>query len=114
MVYYPHTDDNGPRCQWPSWNATTHLSITHIREPVIPKSNCSDPLVWWATRSPYSSPSARNNVNNKALIQMAQDFLSGPPVDIERTFFLHGNGGDIIEVDSGLDHDRDGDNERTM
>ncbi|KAJ7230093.1 hypothetical protein GGX14DRAFT_384051 [Mycena pura] len=67
------------------WNATTHLSITYIREPVIPKSNCSDPLVWWATMSPYSSPSTRNNVNNKVLIQMAQDFLSGPPGTFEGT-----------------------------
>ncbi|KAJ7220902.1 hypothetical protein GGX14DRAFT_389286 [Mycena pura] len=80
MVYYSHTDDNGPR--WPSWNATTRLSIAYIREPVIPKSNCSDPLVWWATMSPYSSPPARKNVNNKGLIQMAQDFLSGPPVPL--------------------------------
>ncbi|KAJ7197013.1 hypothetical protein GGX14DRAFT_402918 [Mycena pura] len=45
-----------------------------------------------ATMSPYSSPSARSQASNlnKALIRMAQDFLT-TSVDIERAF-SHGGG----------------------
>nr|GAT46374.1 predicted protein [Mycena chlorophos] len=62
----------------------------YIKSPPISKASCSKPLLWWAKMSPYS---VKPTPENRALIQMAQDFLSAPAtsVDVERAF-SHGGG----------------------